>query len=226
MARAPRNRPAADAGVLLPDDDQAALDGRLALLDRPHVAPLVERVRRLRDETGEDVPWPDPLGGGVRARVVLLRRDPRCSAVRGARLATAHRDDPASGNLLTALDQAGLPYAETLLADVVPWWVEDPDRHETPGRRRRVGEQARRAAPYLLELLGSLPSARAVVLLGGGAATTWRAAAQAEPALLTLPLTVLTAPSPSPLAWHMRGRDGVPHREHLVARLAEAAQAC
>lgn len=215
----PKNRPAADAGVLLHEDEDAP--ERHARLGEPHVAPLMTLVARIADETGEHVPAVDPESGGVDSRILVLRRDPRCSAVRGPAMTSVHRDDPASGNLLVCLEAAGLTVGDVLFWHVVPWWIDDPARSD--GARRSPAQQARRAAPYLAAIVALLPRLRAVVLLGRDTEQAWARAVGAQ--ALPADVVVFTAPHPSPLAWNTREPDGTPRRERTKAAFAHAAVA-
>lgn len=212
------NRPAYEAGLLL--DDRycpGVLAARHGHLDDPHVAPLNALARRAAVTHREAVPAFDPASGGVHARLLLLLQDPSRRAAEGSRIISQHNNDPTARNLLVACEQAGLAYERTVLWNVVPWWVADP----AAGRRTIPGE-ARRARPYVHELVGLLPCLETVVLLGRHAATAWDAAGL--PPQDVDRVRILRAPHPSPQAWNNRdARTGRPHRDLVVEALARAA---
>ncbi len=58
--------------------DPAEVARKLALLDKPHVKPLSDFVRHLRDERGgdESIPWFDPTEAGTEARILMLLEAP------------------------------------------------------------------------------------------------------------------------------------------------------
>ncbi|MFC3688621.1 uracil-DNA glycosylase family protein [Aquipuribacter hungaricus] len=225
-----RNRRALEAGRLLAEGSPA-LERARARLHEPHVAPLTDLVGQVRARTGEHVPDVDPGGGGVRARVLLLRQDPFCSARDGARLVSPYADDATSAGVLRACEAAGLPDGDVLLWNVVPWWVHDPDR-VPPGRRTRARPaEARRAAPWLRALLDLLPRLDTVVLLGRDAQAEWGVATGGTEGVTAGPdgatpggtLRVLRCPSPSPMSLHGRDAAGRSHRELVSQAFAAAA---
>ena len=73
-------------------------------VDEPHVAPLNELVRRWREPAGRPsraVPWFDPDGGGVGARVLLLMESsgPRTVAAGDLGFSSEDNEDPTSRRL-------------------------------------------------------------------------------------------------------------------------------
>ena len=215
------NTRAAELGLLL-DEDHAPGCSAAARhrLHEPHVAPLTELVEDIRRRTGEEVPDVDPASPGVHARVLLMLQDPFCGAVNGARLVSRYSNDRTAGYTLRACEAAGLPDEEVLLWNVVPWWVNNPDRLP-PGRRSRSRSvEARRAEPYLRRFLALLARLDTVVLLGREAQREWDSATPAG----TASLTVLRCPHPGPMSYHAPAADGRRNREHIHDALRTAAR--
>ncbi|MFY0405907.1 uracil-DNA glycosylase family protein [Solicola sp. PLA-1-18] len=215
-----RNRHAHAHGTLLSEEHApGSVAARRARRDEPHVASLNALVDQIAAD-GEHVPLVDPDSGGTDARVLLLGRDPRCSAARGARVASPDTDDLAAHNLSVACEAADLGRARRLHWNVVPWWLEDPGADEAPNGRRSVADETRRAAPHLATLLDHLTGLEHVVLLGRAAEEAWTRATAAEhhPGR---DVATTACPHPSPLAWNTTDRaTGRPNRELTVAALS------
>lgn len=168
--------------------DPAALAGRRSLLDAPHVLPLRELAGTIAAERGAPVPDPDPLDGGVRARMLLLLETPGPAVVRTGFVS---RDNPTgtAANLFRFLAEAGIARGDTLIWNAVPWVIH---AEGAPNRAPRRAEAAA-AAPYLAPLLALLPRLAVAVLAG-------RFAGQAAPEVARLRpgLPVIAIPHPSP----------------------------
>ncbi len=168
--------------------DPAALDARRALLDGPHIAPLRALARRIAAERGAPVPDPDPLDGGVGARLLLLLETPGPSI---GRTGLVSRDNATgtAANLFRFLGEAGLARADTLIWNAIPWVIHAPGALNRAPRRA----EAVAATPYLAPLLALLPRLAVVVPAG-------RFAAQAAAPLADLrpDLPVIPVPHPSP----------------------------
>ena len=182
--RAPAPRP--HAGLL---SDPAHLAARHALLDgAAHVAPIRAMAGQIRAATGCPVPEPDPLDGGVGARLLLLLETP------GPRVredAIVSRDKPGGtgANLRRFLDGAGIGREDTFIWNAVPWIIH------APGAKNRAPTMAERRAglAWVPPLLALLPELAVVVLSGRHAAAAEPAIREARPGL-----PVLTMPHPSP----------------------------
>ena len=169
--------------------DPAVLAARRALLDRPHVDPLRALAARIAAEQGAEVPEPDPLDGGVDARLLLLLETPGPSIGR-TRFVSRDSDTGTSANLARFLAEAGITRADTLLWNAAPWVLH------APGARNRAPRPAeiRAGAPYLAPLLALLPRLRAVVLSGRVAGLLAPSLAALRPGL---PVTGIPHPSPT-----------------------------
>lgn len=185
-------------------------------LGEAHVAPLVELADAIAADRGLPrgaVPYPDPLCGGVHARVLLLMETPpvtssaRSGAARSRNasgLLSLENGDETAENTHLACDAAGLDPAHTVPWNLVPW--------PTGGRSLdHLGE----ATPWLGFLIDVLAELRVVVVFGDDARDGWLRALSESSDLPLVP--TLWAPHPS-----RRGlmHDGKRERLHAVMRRA------
>lgn len=204
---AERNSPEPDAPKSL--GDPAALAARRAIADAPHLRPLRALARRIARERGAQVPDPDPLDGGVGARLLLLLETPGPAIVRTGFVSQDNATGTAA-NLFRFLREAGIARADLLIWNAVPWVIhEDGAQNRAPRR-----SEARAGAPYLAPLIDLLPNLACVVLAG-------RFAGEARMPLegLRPNLPVIAVPHPSPT--YVCTSPMV--RERILAGLREAA---
>ncbi len=159
------------------------LNARRALLDTPSVIDLNGFVRRLREVTGLESPWFDPLDGGVEARLLVLMESPSRRGYQNG-FVSVDNDTPTGRRMREAFAAAGLRRERWVVWNVVPWYLGDDQR----GRNPTLGER-RRGEGWLRELLSLLPCLRAVLTLGAPAREGWRS--------LGLDLPHIAAPHPS-----------------------------
>jgi hypothetical protein len=182
------------------DDERLRLRADLwARRGEAHVAPLVALADRLAAARGLPVgvgavPYPDPDGAGVRARVLFLLNDPGEGALHssgGTGMLSMINNDPTTTRQLKAIQASGFDRGVALHWNGVPWPVakRDRDRHVP---------LAAKALDDLLKVLrqhgGEL---RAVVTLGtfaGKVWTAWTSQATREP-------SVQHYASAHPVAW-------------------------
>ena len=168
--------------------DPACLDTRRAMADAPHVRPLRAFAQTIAAERGAAVPDPDPLDGGVEARLLLLLETPGPSI---GQTGFVSRDNPTgtAANLFRFLAEAGIARRDTLIWNAVPWVIHAPG---ALNRAPRCSE-ASAAAPYFAPLLALLPRLAVVVPAG-------RFAREASAPLSALrpELPVVAIPHPSP----------------------------
>jgi uracil-DNA glycosylase len=191
--------------------DSGAVAARHALVAAsPHLAPLRRLAERIRAERGLPVPEADPLDGGVAARLLLLLETPGPAT---GRTAFVSRDNPTgtAANLFRFLAGAGIPRADTLIWNAVPWVIH------APGARNRAPRTAeiRTAQAYLPPLLALMPNLAVVVLSGRVSQTLAPLLAEARP---DLPQVAIPHPSPT----YVCTSPAVPAR--IAAGLAEAAR--
>lgn len=136
---------------------------RASLLSEPHVAPLVEYLERVRSKMGSGYEMPSfaPLDGGINPHALFLLEVLGPKAV-GSAFISRNNPNPTARNLCELLAGAGIPRRDTLIWNIVPWYVSDGE-----GRIRAVkSDDIRAALPHLSSLLDILPDLRVIVLLG------------------------------------------------------------
>ncbi len=137
-------------------------------VDESHVAPLNELVRRWRadprDGAQRFVPWFDPDGPGLLARVLVLMESPgpRTVAAGDLGFSSEDNDDPTAGALRTARASAGMARDAYVRWNVVPWPMYDSSGRRRPPLVRDL-DDAREA---LADLWAALPELRVVVAVG------------------------------------------------------------
>ncbi|MCI9878811.1 MULTISPECIES: uracil-DNA glycosylase [Methylobacterium] len=191
--------------------DPGVLAARKALLDSPHIAPIRALARQIAQARGAEVPDPDPLDGGIEARLLLLLETPGPS-IRGTGFVSRDNPTGTAANLFRFLAEAGIARRDSLIWNTIPWVIHAPGASNRAPRRSEVTQ----ALPCLAPLLACLPRLGVVVLSG-------RVAGLARNALETLrpDLTVIAVPHPSPT--YVCTAPSV--AERIRAGLAEA-QAC
>ena len=149
----------ADPGSLAEPDVRAA---RRALLQGPHIAPLTELIDQIRTETGfgDAVPYIDPLDGGVDARALLILESPGAKAV-GSGFISRDNPDETARNAFELYREAGLDRAETVIWNIVPWYIRD-----RPGGSAPKWEDIQAGTVWLGKLLRLLPKLEVIVFIG------------------------------------------------------------
>lgn len=169
--------------------DPDALAARRALIAAPHIAPIRALAARISAERGAPVPVPDPLDGGVGARMLLLLETPGPAVLRTG-FVTRDSANGTAANLFRFLAAAGLDRADTLIWNAVPWLIHAAGARNRAPRRAEVAA----AGPYLVPLLDLLPRLAVAVLAGRFAAGAAPALAMHRPGL---PLIAIPHPSPT-----------------------------
>ncbi|WP_434055043.1 MAG: uracil-DNA glycosylase [Roseibium sp.] len=134
-------------------------DPRLALLSKPHMAPLMELISKWRN-VGYDVPNPDPNDGGVNAKALFLLESPGPKAV-GTRFISCDNPDPSARNMKRSLAEAGLDRSEVMLWNVVPYCVSS-----TTKNKNASSDDIMKSAPLTQEFIELFPNLQVVVLCG------------------------------------------------------------
>ncbi len=163
---------------------------RLAMLGEPQMAPLTAFVKAIRRERGcgVEVPFFDPLDGGVHARCLLLLEAPGPRAVLSGFISRNNPDESAR-NFFLLNREAGLPREWTVCWNIVPWYIGSGGKI-----RSATAVDIEAGLPYLDRLLKLLRRIEAVGLVG-------RAAQEVEPWFRQRhPRTgVFCCPHPSPV---------------------------
>jgi len=192
--------------------DPAFLAAKRARWCEPHVAPINDLALQMAAATGRPVPYADPNGAGVAARVLLLLETPSRAGAYGSGMTSIDNDDTAAANLWRALAATGLDQHQVLLWNAVQWYVGTAEKIRSPTPAEITGGLA-----WLRRLLVLLPDLRVVACFGRAAA---RAVLPLRPELLARGLTLLEAPHPSQRVYN---RPGAQARERVHAALAAAA---
>lgn len=186
-------------------------------VDEPHVRDLNDLARSLRIAGGGDVrfvPWFDPDGGGVDARVLVLMETPGPRTVASGDLGFSSEDnaDPTAAALGQARAAAGLSRSAYVRWNVVPWPLYDAGNRRRPPQVADLDD----AAPALGGLLDLLPRLELVVAVGVPALSgVMRYLTTRVDSLGAVP-RVLGVPHPSP----RNARQQVEARERLRRALA------
>lgn len=178
--------------------DPEIVKGKLARLDEPHLAPLTQLVRRMNRPPEQVAPWFDPDSGGVGARVLFLLENPgpKASAQRGSGFISPDNDDTTAETFFRLLAESGLPRAETVNWNVVPWYQPDGQTRTANATRGDV-EHAR---PWLEQLIQLLPRLRLVITKGVPARDGWMRLLATDPSIPLLPTIAVPHCSPRNLA--------------------------
>ena len=133
---------------------------RLEILEEDHIKPLKEFVLKIRKEKNlsDQIPFFDPLDGGVNARCLSVLRAPG-DKTQETGFVSRNNPDPTANNLFHFYQEAKIPREETVLWNVVPWKVKE----------EKFWESLDQSVEYLLELIDILPKLKVIVLHGNEA---------------------------------------------------------
>ena len=141
---------------------------RRSMLDQPHVAPLTKYVRNLRKLEQGEVPFFDPMDGGISAKILFILQNPGKRTLHkitpghktpGSGFISRNNDDETAKNTFELLQEAGIPREDTLLWNIVPWYK----------RRDVTVEEIKAGAKELQKLFAMLPQLKVVVAVGNKA---------------------------------------------------------
>ena len=165
--------------------DAAEVARREARLDQPHMRALSAYVRMLRAQGGGVVPDFDPEDGGTGARLLLMleKPGPRLAGSSNAGFVSRDNDTGTARAIAAFMREAGVPRAETVVWNTVPWWN---------GTMAVRAAEARSGAAALRTLLPKLQKLRCAVLAGRTARD------HAQPCLEAHGIRVFTCVHPSP----------------------------
>lgn len=150
-----------------PEDEPYALktlseqQRRRAMLQQSHIEPLATYLTKIKAEYPEkELPCFDPCDGGVRAKALFFLEAPGPKAV-GSTFISRNNPDPTARNICDLLQEASISRGDTLLWNIVPWYVGDGSRI-----RAVTSDDIRQSFPYIKELLSLLPNLEVIALLG------------------------------------------------------------
>lgn len=170
--------------------DPIAIQSRLAGLFDSHISSLTHFVETIRKETGlnNEIPYFDPLDGGIHAKCLFLFEAPGPRAV-GSGFISRNNPDETAKNFFELNHQAGLPRKLTISWNIVPWYIGTRSKI-CPANKKDIEE----GKEYLFRLLSLLPHLKIIVLSG-------RKAQKAETLMkgTCLAITLMKMPHPSPL---------------------------
>lgn len=167
-----------------------AIQARLARIFEPHISPLTAFIETIRKEAGltREIPYFDPLDGGINARCLFLFEAPGRRAV-DSNFISRNNPDESAKNFFELNQQAGLPREITISWNIVPWYIGSGTKIR-PANKTDIDEGKK----YLLNLLSLLKNLQIIVLGGKKAqkAETLLAATYPE-------IAIVKMPHPSPL---------------------------
>jgi len=163
-------------------------EARVAMLQRPHIAPLTSFVDDIRSKLSDPsgVPYFDPLDGGIAAKLLIVLEAPGPKAVRSGFVSRNNPDDTAR-NVFNVFRQAGFARSETAMWNIVPWYIGTGQKI-----RAASAKDIRSGLPYLNRLLALLPNLQGIGLLG-------KKAARVKLDLAAPGIQIWDTPHPSPL---------------------------
>lgn len=159
---------------------------RAAMLGQAHMEPLVKYLAGIKAQHCEkELPCFDPCDGGIGAKALFLLEAPGPKAV-GSTFISRNNPDPTARNLCELLLEAEIERADTLIWNIVPWYVGD-------GTRIRAvnATDIEQAFPHLEDLIGLLPDLKVIALLGKKAGSAKSQIAQ----LTSVPIIEMPHPS-------------------------------
>jgi uracil-DNA glycosylase len=200
----------------VPDHPRALRERRIrrdraaAAIELPHVRALNQLVDRIEADTGLDnLPYIDPLFGGVAAELLFVLKAPEGDAspeLHDRRFLSWDNDDAGAANFFRTCAAYGLDRRRCTAWNACPF----PIKGDTPSRF-----ELGRAEPYTRRMLELLPQLRVVVLLGRPAQHAWMKMALTGP---DVQLVHGASPSP-PGINHPRNRDSFEAAIRTAVRL-------
>ena len=169
---------------------ESALNERLALINEPHVKPLSRFVERLRNRMGSDanIPYIDPMDGGIHSEVLFLLEAPGPKA-RNSGFVSRNNPDETAKNFFQICQEAQIDRRRTVIWNVVPWYIGS-DVKIRPAKSSDIAQ----GKTSLAELAALLPELKAIVLLGRKAQKV-----NADIKLHLPHCTLFECPHPSPM---------------------------
>ncbi len=148
--------------------DDMCRQNRIELLSEPHIKPLIKFVQEIRTNKGPNysIPFFDPLDGGVRSKILFVLLAPGPQAVKSGFI-SRNNPDLSAKNMFELLAESGFSRYETVLWNIVPWYIGNEKKIRPP-----VQSEIVEGSFYLERLMDLLPNLEAIVLVGEKA---WKA---------------------------------------------------
>lgn len=141
---------------------QIERDRRCSLLHLPHVSSLTSFVDNMRESKGTEyqIPYFDPLDGGISARLLFLLEAPGPKAVKSGFISRNNPDETAK-NFFLFNEKAGIKRSDSIIWNAVPWYLGTGTKIR-PAKPSDVHE----ANEWLIKLLKILQGIEYVVIVG------------------------------------------------------------
>ncbi len=135
---------------------------RMQMLAQEHLEPLTDFVHSIRKRRGleREIPYFDPLDGGIHAKCLFVLEAPGPKAVDSGFVSRNNPDESAK-NFFELNERAGIPRKETITWNIVPWYIGSEGRIR-PASPKDIEE----GFGYLLELIALLQELKVIVLVG------------------------------------------------------------
>ena len=167
-------------------------EAKQAALNKTHMEPLTAFVHQIRQEQPKcHVPDFDPDDAGTEAEVLFVLEAPGPKAV-ATGFVSRDNPDQTAGNLKAYLEEAGISRKQSLVWNIVPWYLGN-------GKTILAATSAdiQAGSAYLERLLTLLPHLKAVVLVGRKAQSAFQKGG------LTTELPLYKTYHPSPVFVHL-----------------------
>lgn len=130
----------------------------------PHVYPLNNLVEKInKSEYGDNtVPWFDPFGAGINAKVLFLLQDPSNAAL-GTGFISPDNPDKTADYTSYFRNKANLLPKELVHWNIIPWEIKN----------RNLKTELLKAKPFFIEFLSELKNLQVVVCMGKYAEFGW-----------------------------------------------------
>jgi len=143
--------------------DKAERMARMQMLEQEHILPLTNFVKEIRQEQGlkkEDIPYFDPLDGGIEAQCLFVLESPGPKTKESSFVSRDNNDETAK-NFFEVNEVAVIPRKKTIIWNIVPWYLGKAKKIENA-----KSSDIRAGLPYLYRLIDLLPKLEVVVLIG------------------------------------------------------------
>ena len=157
---------------------------------------LVEEIRKSKNGD-KSVPWFDPKGAGINAKVLMLLQDPSNIAKDGTGFISPDNPDKTADYTTYFRNKAKILPKELIHWNIVPWSING----------RKAATEIEKAKPFLIKLLTLLTKLEVVICMGLIARDGWNKAFPNNPCLAgwlqpaysnNHSIIALTCPHPSP----------------------------